>query len=356
MEWRSSPVPWSRSARGRGGRRKYCCVFLPDGTASLTPARSGLSVRDMLVGLCEKRGFPLSDVIIYLQTKDKVSPQQPLSLDQDSAVLRDQQVTLELRVTFTLEVAFTGKAMGIMAKSSKTLTHTLASVLQKHQLRPQDAVVTMSGSKEPLNLSMSVFPLANKRLVLDRAKAKEQASSPKLTSQALPASQEGPAGPDGAAPPRRRRSGTEPHPSPRTPRSGGRATSTVGLVTRTSGFEASGADRSHLQDAVLPRGGPAGFAPEGGPGDPAFLMQPRDQGGEGRTEKSRGETPPPQPAEAPPPACADSAPATAATSEDRSELGKPADGAEKTVPEPGTTSTGPVQRTGPPVCSRETTV
>ncbi|XP_035267321.1 regulator of G-protein signaling 14-like isoform X2 [Anguilla anguilla] len=341
---RSSPRPLEQERAGGAGRaEKYCCVFLPDGTASLTPARSGLSVRDMLVGLCEKRGFPLSDVIIYLQTKDKVSPQQPLSLDQDSAVLRDQQVTLELRVTFTLEVAFTGKAMGIMAKSSKTLAHTLASVLQKHQLRSQDAVVTMSGSKEPLNLSMSVFPLANKRLLLDRAKAKEQASSPKLTSQALPASQEGPAGPDGAEKPlpsaavRNRTASKSKNAAVR------RACDIDDLISKTQCFRVE--DQRGLlrkEDLVIP----------------PFLMQARDQGGEGRTEKSRGETPPPQPAEAPPPACADSAPApaTAATSEDRSELGKPADGAEKTVPEPGTTSTGPVQRTGPPVCSRETTV
>lgn len=53
---------------------KYCCVFLPDGTASLTPARPGITIRHMLTGLCEKRGLPLSDIIIYLQGKDKVGP------------------------------------------------------------------------------------------------------------------------------------------------------------------------------------------------------------------------------------------------------------------------------------------
>lgn len=63
--------------RWRAGQaEKYCCVFLPDGTASLAPARPGLSIRTMLTGLCEKRGLPLSDVIIYLQGKDKVSLSQ----------------------------------------------------------------------------------------------------------------------------------------------------------------------------------------------------------------------------------------------------------------------------------------
>lgn len=74
----------------------YCCVFLPDGSASLAPTRNGQPIKDMLASLCEKRGFPLKDVIIYLQGKEK----QPLSLDQDCSVLRDQQVSLELRVTF----------------------------------------------------------------------------------------------------------------------------------------------------------------------------------------------------------------------------------------------------------------
>ncbi|KAL7868286.1 hypothetical protein SRHO_G00096700 [Serrasalmus rhombeus] len=164
----SSPVGLDPDS-GSGAMRadKYCCVYLPDGTASLAPARPGLSLRDMLSSLCEKRGFPLKDVIIYLHGKDK----QPLSLDQDSSVLRDQQVHLELRVTFTLEVVFAGKASGIVAKSSKTLGEALSSVLQKHNLRLQDVVVSVSGSKEPLNMNTSVFGLANKTLSLDRAKS-----------------------------------------------------------------------------------------------------------------------------------------------------------------------------------------
>ncbi|XP_036431489.1 regulator of G-protein signaling 14a isoform X2 [Colossoma macropomum] len=170
----SSPVGLDADS-GSGPMRadKYCCVYLPDGTASLAPARPGLPLRDMLSGLCEKRGFPLKDVIIYLHGKDK-----PLSLDQDSSVLRDQQVHLELRVTFTLEIVFAGKASVIVAKSSKTLGEALSSVLQKHSLRLQDVVVTVSGTKEPLNMNTSVFSLANKTLSLanktlslDRAKS-----------------------------------------------------------------------------------------------------------------------------------------------------------------------------------------
>ncbi|XP_022045199.1 regulator of G-protein signaling 14 isoform X1 [Acanthochromis polyacanthus] len=150
----------------------YCCVFLPDGSASLAPTPNGQPIKDMLASLCEKRGFPLKDVIIYLQGKDK----QPLSLDQDCSVLRDQQVSLELRVTFALEIAFTGKTVGIVVKSSKTLQDALSAVMQKHHLKPQEALITMVGSDEPVNMSSTVFRLSNKTIRLDRTKGKDQAN------------------------------------------------------------------------------------------------------------------------------------------------------------------------------------
>lgn len=167
---RSSPLSPDESGRGRlGVEGGYCCVYLPDGSASLAPTRAGLLIRDMLLGLCEKRGFPLKDVIIYLHGKDK----QPLSLDQDCSVLRDQQVSLELRVTFALEIAFTGKTIGIMVKSSKTLQDALSAVLQKHHLKLQDVQLSVVGSDAPVHMNTSVFKLANKTLRLDKAKGKD---------------------------------------------------------------------------------------------------------------------------------------------------------------------------------------
>ncbi|XP_038867773.1 regulator of G-protein signaling 14-like isoform X1 [Salvelinus namaycush] len=166
----------------------YCCVYLPDGSASLAPIWPGLPLREMLSGLCEKRGFPLKDIIIYLYGKDR----KPLSLEQDCSILRDQQVSLELRVTFALEVVFTGKTVGIMVKSSKTLQDALSAVLQKHQLASHQARVTMSESDVPLSMSTSVFKLANKKLQLDKV------SSPRISGQ-TPVTQESgrsPVGPE----------------------------------------------------------------------------------------------------------------------------------------------------------------
>lgn len=53
---------------------------------------------------------------------------------------------IEMHVCFRLENTFTGKTVGIMVKSSKTLQDALTAVLQKHHLKPQDAVVTMVSS------------------------------------------------------------------------------------------------------------------------------------------------------------------------------------------------------------------
>ncbi|XP_010895111.1 regulator of G-protein signaling 14 isoform X2 [Esox lucius] len=177
----SGPRP-SDQGQGDGGGAEggYCCVYLPDGSASLAPTRPGLPLREMLSALCEKRCFPLKDVVIYLQGKEK-----PLTMDQDSSVLRDQQVYLELRVTFTLEVVFTGKTVGIMVKSSKTLQEALSTVLQKHQLGLHQALVTMSGSDVPLNMTTNVLSLANKKLQLDKVKV----TSPRSGGQS-PSAQE----------------------------------------------------------------------------------------------------------------------------------------------------------------------
>ncbi|KAG7230263.1 hypothetical protein INR49_024367 [Caranx melampygus] len=208
---KSSP----RSPDQGGGSRievegGYCCVYLPDGSASLAPTRNGQPIKDMLASLCEKRGFPLKDVIIYLHGKDK----QPLSLDQDCSVLRDQQVSLELRVTFALEIAFTGKTTGIVVKSSKTLQDALSLVMQKHHLKPQEALVTMVGSDEPVNMSSTVFRLANKTLRLDKAKGRDQASISRGSGSAA-ASQAGAGsgGVDARSSPQMDRAKTQPKPS-----------------------------------------------------------------------------------------------------------------------------------------------
>lgn len=148
------PAPWHHAATGwahpatsvpQGHRKslggseaelpakpmKYCCVYLPDGTASLASVRPGHSIRDMLAGICEKRGFSLPDIKVYLVGNEQVGQaggmgasasqislvqgqhatlacsflmvwllQKALVLDQECSVLADQEVKLENRISF----------------------------------------------------------------------------------------------------------------------------------------------------------------------------------------------------------------------------------------------------------------
>ncbi|XP_023680912.2 regulator of G-protein signaling 14 isoform X1 [Paramormyrops kingsleyae] len=162
-----------------GMTEKYCCVYFPDGTASLVATRPGVSIRDMLAVPCKKRGIPFSDVTAYLQSNDK----EPLSMDLDSYVLKEQEVWLELQVTFLVEVAFSRKIEKVTQKSSKTLGEALLRVMQEHGVQPEEAVVTMTGGKDPLDTTMNITSLANKKLQLHKVKTKSENSSLGVSDQ-----------------------------------------------------------------------------------------------------------------------------------------------------------------------------
>ncbi|XP_050649164.1 regulator of G-protein signaling 14 isoform X1 [Macaca thibetana thibetana] len=142
---------------------KYCCVYLPDGTASLALARPGLTIRDMLAGICEKRGLSLPDIKVYLVGNE----QKALVLDQDCTVLADQEVRLENRITFELELTALDRVVRISAKPTKRLQEALQPILEKHGLSPLQVVLHRPGEKEPLDLGKLVSSVAAQRLVLD---------------------------------------------------------------------------------------------------------------------------------------------------------------------------------------------
>nr|XP_023407610.1 regulator of G-protein signaling 14 isoform X1 [Loxodonta africana] len=153
------------SAEGESENRpgKYCCVYLPDGTASLALARPGLTIRDMLASICEKRGLSLPDIKVYLVGKE----QKALVLDQDCTVLADQEVRLENRITFELELAALDRVVRISAKPTKRLQEALQPILAKHGLSPQQVTLHRPGEKQPLDLEKLVSSVVAQRLVLD---------------------------------------------------------------------------------------------------------------------------------------------------------------------------------------------
>lgn len=149
-------------ARPDSGPVKYCCVYLPDGTASLTAVRQGLSIREMLSGICQKRGLCLSDVKLYLTG----SKQKTLVLDQDSMVLSDQEVMLENRISFELEIPIIKKTVRISAKSAKTVHEALQPIAEKYGVSLQQVVLRLSGESDVLDLDRPVTAVAGQRLVL----------------------------------------------------------------------------------------------------------------------------------------------------------------------------------------------
>lgn len=141
---------------------KYCCVYLPDGTASLALARPGLTIRAMLAGICEKRGLSLPDIKVYLVGNE----QKALVLDQDCTVLADQEVRLENRITFELELAALQRVVRISAKPTKQLQEALQPILAKHGLSLQQVALCRPGEKQLLDLGKLVSSVAAQRLVL----------------------------------------------------------------------------------------------------------------------------------------------------------------------------------------------
>ncbi|KAM8956723.1 regulator of G-protein signaling 14 isoform 1-T1 [Lycaon pictus] len=148
---------------------KYCCVYLPDGTASLALARPGLTIRAMLAGICEKRGLSLPDIKVYLVGNE----QKALVLDQDCTVLADQEVRLENRITFELELVAQERVVRISAKSTKRLQDALQPILAKHGLSPQEVALCLPGEKQPLDLGKLVSSVAAQRLVLNTLPGRE---------------------------------------------------------------------------------------------------------------------------------------------------------------------------------------
>lgn len=142
---------------------KYCCVYLPDGTASLVLARPGLTIRAMMAGICEKRGLSLPDIKVYLVGNE----QKALVLDQDCTVLADQEVRLENRITFQLELAALQRVVLISAKPTKRLREALQPILAKHGLSAHQIELRRPGEKQPLDLGKPVSSVAGQRLVLD---------------------------------------------------------------------------------------------------------------------------------------------------------------------------------------------
>ncbi|XP_044136739.1 regulator of G-protein signaling 14 isoform X2 [Bufo gargarizans] len=141
---------------------KYCCVYLPDGTASLTAVKPGLTIQEMLAGVCEKRGYNTSDVKVYLAGNE----QKALALDQECIILSDQEIKLENRISFNLQIEPVNKSLRIVSKPTKTIHEALQSALKKYGLGNQYIVLRKMGESCALDHTAFVSEVAGQTLVL----------------------------------------------------------------------------------------------------------------------------------------------------------------------------------------------
>ncbi|OWK13608.1 hypothetical protein Celaphus_00017296 [Cervus elaphus hippelaphus] len=124
---------------------KHCSIQLPDGTACVVLVRAGLSIKDVLAGLCERHGINGAAVDLFLVGGDK-----PLVLHQDSSILESRDLRLEKRTLFR-----------------KPVTEVLRPVAAKYGLRLSELVARLSGEKEPLDLGAPISSLDGQRVILE---------------------------------------------------------------------------------------------------------------------------------------------------------------------------------------------
>uniref|UniRef100_A0A8L0DUY9 Regulator of G protein signaling 12b n=1 Tax=Oncorhynchus mykiss TaxID=8022 RepID=A0A8L0DUY9_ONCMY len=143
---------------------RQCNINLPDGACCSVPVRAGFSIRELLVGLCEKLCINVAAVDLFL-----VGGEKPLVLDQDCMTLCSRDLRLEKRTLFRLDLVPINRSVGLKAKPTKPVTEVLRPVVAKYGLQLNDLVARISGEKEPLDLGLPISNLDGLRVVLDVA-------------------------------------------------------------------------------------------------------------------------------------------------------------------------------------------
>ncbi|XP_015244507.1 PREDICTED: regulator of G-protein signaling 12 isoform X2 [Cyprinodon variegatus] len=149
----------------RGGSSaplRQCNISLPDGSCCPVELQPGMSIRDLLQGLCEKLCINLAAIDLFL-----VGGEKPLVLDQDSMTLCSRDLRLEKRTLFRLDLVPINRSVGLKAKPTKPVTEVLRPVVAKYGLHLSDLVARISGESEPLDLGLPISNLDGLRVVLD---------------------------------------------------------------------------------------------------------------------------------------------------------------------------------------------
>ncbi|XP_070362438.1 regulator of G-protein signaling 12 isoform X3 [Equus asinus] len=169
------------SAPERDKAAKHCCIQLPDGTSCVVLVKAGLSIKEVLSGLCERHGINGAAVDLFLVGGDK-----PLVLHQDSSILESRDLRLEKRTLFRLDLVPINRSVGLKAKPTKPVTEVLRPVVAKYGLHLSELVARLSGEKEPLDLGAPISSLDGQRVILEeRDPSRGKVSTDKQKSAAV---------------------------------------------------------------------------------------------------------------------------------------------------------------------------
>ncbi|XP_036967204.1 regulator of G-protein signaling 12b isoform X3 [Acanthopagrus latus] len=157
-------VSVSAERGGSSAPLRQCNISLPDGSCCSVPLRAGVSIRDLLLGLCEKLCINLAAIDLFL-----VGGEKPLVLDQDCMTLSSRDLRLEKRTLFRLDLVPINRSVGLKAKPTKPVTEVLRPVVAKYGLHLSELVARISGEVEPLDLGLPISNLDGLRVVLDIA-------------------------------------------------------------------------------------------------------------------------------------------------------------------------------------------
>ncbi|XP_073329670.1 regulator of G-protein signaling 12b isoform X2 [Pagrus major] len=196
-------VSVSASAERGGGSAplRQCNISLPDGSCCSVPLRAGVSIRDLLLGLCEKLCINLAAIDLFL-----VGGEKPLVLDQDCMTLCSRDLRLEKRTLFRLDLVPINRSVGLKAKPTKPVTEVLRPVVAKYGLHLSELVARISGEVEPLDLGLPISNLDGLRVVLDIAehtpgKDKQKVVVPSTSRNQSTTGEDRPSGKAGSAHP-----------------------------------------------------------------------------------------------------------------------------------------------------------
>uniref|UniRef100_UPI00358E993E regulator of G-protein signaling 12-like isoform X2 n=1 Tax=Myxine glutinosa TaxID=7769 RepID=UPI00358E993E len=166
----------------QSGTGQFCRVQLPDSSSAVISVQAGLSVRDALSGLTEKRSLKLIALDVFL-----LKGMKALDLETDSEMLTNKEIRLEKRVLFRLDMNSMGKAVGVKAKQGKPIVQVLQSVLSKYGIQ-QDCdnfTAHLFGKQELLDMSGDVLSLDGLHVVMDVKNPGDQAGKVMAGKQKL---------------------------------------------------------------------------------------------------------------------------------------------------------------------------